>query len=195
MLKTFKEIKQEITARRAHRECRHDEDGRAVVELTVRDDNDFLSPYSSGTRSVINGDVAEFIEASVMPLNANDLVRLEIYSDEITQDEQKVYTAAIHDYYAEHVEDTLTERRRLLKIAIYMAVVGVLALAIAVTLFALDANEVFTDIVEIFAWVFLWETIDILCFQRSLLRIKQKRYLALADCPIDFLPLGGGDRL
>ncbi|MCD8373354.1 MAG: hypothetical protein LUD27_08665 [Clostridia bacterium] len=188
MLKSFKEIKQNIEARNAGREFRRDEDGRAVVELCVRDDSDFLSPYSSSSNSVINSEVAEFIDTSVRPLKADERVRLEIHSDEITADEQKVYTSAIHSYYAEQYKSNSLERRRLLILAIAMAVIGVIALAAAITLIACE-REIIGDVVEIVAWVFLWETVDILCFQRSLLRAKQMRCLALADCPIDYLSL------
>ncbi|MCD8040932.1 MAG: hypothetical protein LUF82_05385 [Clostridia bacterium] len=188
MLKTFKEIKQNIEARNAGKEFRRDEDGRAVVELCVRDDSDFLSPYSTSSNSVINGEVAEFIDTSVRPLKADEHVRLEIHSNEITADEQKIYTAAIHSYYAEQYKSNATERKRLIILAIVMAVIGVVALAAAIALLAYG-QEIVGDVVEIIAWVFLWETVDILCFQLSLLRAKQMRCLALADCPIDYLPL------
>ena len=52
-------------------------------------------------------------------------------------------------------------------------------------------SPVFSEIVDIFAWVFMWEAVDIFFLQCTMLRFKQRRYLALADSIIEYVPLIG----
>ena len=49
--------------------------------------------------------------------------------------------------------------------------------------------EIFTEIIDIFAWVFMWEAVDIFFLQCTMLNFKQKRYLRLYDSIIEYLPL------
>ena len=52
-----------------------------------------------------------------------------------------------------------------------------------------DGTSMTQEVVDIFAWVFMWEAVDIFFLRCSALRIKEKRYLSLIDSKIDFLPI------
>ena len=57
MIRSVKELKKLISARASGDEVERDEDGRAVIELTVLRDEGFLSDFSAGTRPVISGEI------------------------------------------------------------------------------------------------------------------------------------------
>ena len=50
-------------------------------------------------------------------------------------------------------------------------------------------SDVLLEVIDIFAWVFLWEAVDLFCFECTALRIKSWRYLALSSCVVEYLPL------
>ena len=43
------------------------------------------------------------------------------------------------------------------------------------------------EVVDIVAWVFLWEAVDIKCFRMREMSLKRKRYAAFIDMKIDFI--------
>lgn len=189
MLKSFSEIKKIVIARTKERNMERDEDGRIVYKIRVRNDDEFLSPYSKGERCVISEDAAVFIERGLEPVSYDEQLSLKISSDVITDEEEKEYTKAIHDYYADRYESSRLEKRKLTLIAAVMAVVGVIALSVMIALEVAEYNAVFTEVIDIFAWVFMWEAVDVLFLQCTLLRFKQKRYLALSDAKIEYLKI------
>ena len=83
------------------RGAQYDADGRAVINMTVKDYSDFLSPYSERSTAVISSGVAEFIENSTYATPPAEPLTLRIYSDSITDGEKEEYRAAIREYYAQ----------------------------------------------------------------------------------------------
>ena len=85
---------------------------------------------------------------------------------------------------------TALEKRRLTLMALLMAFVGIAALTLMIGLEVTgNKTAIALEVIDIFAWVFLWEAVDIFFLQCTLLRFKQKRYLSLADCVVEYLPL------
>ena len=60
MMRSEKDILRE--AERRALEGRTDAEGRVIIPMTVRDDSDFLSPFSEGATPLISTDVAEYLE-------------------------------------------------------------------------------------------------------------------------------------
>lgn len=78
-----------------------DKDGNIIVNMTVKNDDDFLSVYSTNEIPVIATEVAEFIENNTSSLHASDPLTLRIYSNCIDESEQKDYREAIKEYYTD----------------------------------------------------------------------------------------------
>lgn len=185
---SLKEIRKYLD--NSKKEIEYDGDGRAVVELRVLDDNSFLSPYSTQGYNILSEDVSDFIEHSLGGIPHEKPLRFRICSDVITEEEQREYTKAIHRHYANKYLDSRIEKKHLHKMAAIMALVAVSALSLLISFTAAGiGNEVFSEIVDIFAWVFMWEAVDIFFLRCTLLRFKQQRYLRLADSKIEYLPL------
>ncbi len=188
MIHSLKEIRKYID--KSKKEIEFDGEGRAVVELRVLDDNSFLSPYSTVQCNVLSEDVSDFIEHSLGGIPLEKSLHFRICSDVITEEEQREYTKAIHRHYAKKYLDSCMEKKHLHKMAAIMTFIAVAALSLMISFTAAGiGNEVFTEIVDIFAWVFMWEAVDIFFLRCTLLRFKQQRYLRLADSKIEYLPL------
>lgn len=188
MVRSLKEIKKELKNCRNEQEA--DAEGRVLVDLRVIDDNDFLSPYSTANHNVISDGVSDFIEHSLSDVPSEKPIHFRIYSDVITPEEQKEYTRAIHSHYADKYRQTCMEKKKLHGVALVMALVAVAALSFMIGIdIAGLRTEVFTEIVDIFAWVFMWEAVDIFFLECTMLRFRQRRYLRLADSVIEYLSL------
>ncbi len=190
MIRSLKEIRKELKSRREKKERLRDSEGRAIVDFCVHSDDDFLSPYSLRSNAELSTDVAEFIERSLDSVPVKEQVRLRVHSDVITKEEERAYTEAIHGYYEGRFENMRHEKKRIWIIASLMALIGVCALIFMIGLEIKGRHlAVISEVIDIFAWVFLWETVDLLCFELTALRLKSWRYLALSACVIEYLPL------
>lgn len=69
-----------------------------------------------------------------------------------------------------------------------MLLVGVVALAVVLTLSLLKRVEILVEVLDIFAWVFLWEAVDLFFLEGGVLRMKQRRFLRFIDAKVEFLP-------
>lgn len=188
MIKSLKEIRKSLSESKKERE--HDEQGRAIIDLRVIDDSYFLSPYSTATHNIIAEDVSDFIEHSIQGVPPEESIHFRIHSDVITPEEQVEYTKAIHSHYADKYRDSCFEKRHLHRTAAIMTFIAVIALSFIIGVEVSGfKSAVFSEIIDIFAWVFMWEAVDIFFLQCTMLRFKQQRYLRLADSTIEYLPL------
>ncbi len=192
MIKSIKEIRKALHL--LEKEHEHDEQGRAVIDLRVLDDGEFLSPYSTAKHNIISEDVSDFIEHSMRGVPPEEAVHIRIYSNVITPEEQAEYTKAIHSHYADKYRDSCFEKKHLHRTAAIMTLVAVVALSFMIGFeVSWFRTAVISEIIDIFAWVFMWEAVDIFFLQRTMLRFKQQRYLRLADSVIEYLPLKNRD--
>lgn len=192
MIKSLKEIRKAL--RTSKQEHEHDEQGRAVIDLRVLDDSEFLSPYSTATHNIISEDVSDFIEHSMQGVPPEEAVHIRMHSDVITPEEQVEYTKAIHSHYADKYRDSCFEKKHLHRTAAIMTLIAVIALSFMIG-FEVSGirTAVISEIIDIFAWVFMWEAVDIFFLQCTMLRFRQQRYLRLADSVIEYLPLKDKD--
>ena len=102
----------------------YDADGCGVIKMAVYDDNDFLSPYSIRKESVINSEVAKFLDNSVNPINSKTPLKIKIYSDCITTEEQSDYRNGIINYYKNRLFETNLHLKRSLVVALILLILA-----------------------------------------------------------------------
>ena len=189
MIKSIKELKKSFDSRIAEEEIVRDEEGRAVIEMTVRDDEGFLSPYSASSRPIISGEVADYLLESAVSLAPHEPICLKIYSDCIDEGKKTVYSQALRDYFSAHYRENAVSLRHNAFVACIMAIIGLLTLTVGIALGIFEWVPVLGEALDIFAWVFLWEAVDVFFLERAVLRMKSRRYLRFSDAEILFLDM------
>lgn len=63
-------------------------------------------------------------------------------------------------------------------------ILGVFVLAFAVFLDYKIGSVIWAEVIDIAAWVFLWEAVDIKFFKTRELKLKRQRYAAFMDMKI-----------
>ncbi|MBE5730855.1 MAG: hypothetical protein E7350_02760 [Clostridiales bacterium] len=168
------------------KECKCDNEGRIVVDMNLKDDTDFLSAFSANETPVISSEVAEFIENTTQSISPYERLTLRIISDCIDKTEQRVYKDAIKEYYTERYRANDRELKIHNRIALILAILGVFVLAFAVFLDYRIGSVIWAEVVDIAAWVFLWEAVDIKFFKARQLALLQKRNAAFIDMKIEY---------
>ncbi len=161
----------------------------STINITMLNDDEFLSPYSETSTPMISSEVANFLEGSAKAFSPNDQLILNIYSDCVDDDEKQLYPNAIKNYYSNQLKSLRMELKRNALIVILFTLIGVAGLTFMVLYSHFGKNAVWAECIDIFAWVFLWEAVDQLFIQRSLLHVKRKRVSAFCEATFNFLPL------
>lgn len=189
MIKALKELKKNLDAERSDKKYERDGEGRVVVNMTVRDDSGFLSVYSQSDIPVIDGTVADFIENRTSAILPREPLTLRIFSDSVDENEIPVYQRAICSYYKEKYYSSEREYRRNVVAAVMLALAGILALSLMIFLEKRIESAIWFEVIDIVAWVFLWEAVDLYFLENRMLKYRRLRYLAFVDMKVEGYPL------
>lgn len=160
--------------------------GRVIVNMTVKDDSDFLSVFSVNDTPVISSEVAEFIESSTYSVLPKEHLSLRIYSDCIDDNEKEDYRKAVKEYYTERYILNRQERNRNVIISSLLVIAGLIALSISFLISEQTGSVLWTEVINIVAWVFIWESVYVSSFTNRKLRIEMLRYLSYMSMNIEF---------
>lgn len=163
-----------------------DEEKRVIVNMTVKDDSDFLSVFSENDTPVISTGVADFIEYSTNAIHPKEKLTLKIHSNCIDDREKVLYKEAIKEYYTEKYIANERELKRNNVIAFFLTLAGVLVLALKIFFEYRVSSLIWSEVVDIVAWVLLWEAVDISFFGNRALRIKRRHYLSYLDMKVEY---------
>ncbi|MDD6800767.1 MAG: hypothetical protein PUE85_10195 [Firmicutes bacterium] len=168
---------------------KRDNENRIVIDMTVKDDSDFLSVFSQSDTPVISSEVAEFIENSTNSILPKEQLTLRIHSDCIDDIEKELYKASIKEYYSEKCIANARELKRNNIVSLLLFLTGVLVLAIQMIFEYRLSSLIWAEVIDIAAWVFLWEAVDIRVFGNRSLRLKNKRYLSYLSMKIEYVDI------
>jgi hypothetical protein len=177
---SFKEIEKILDKR----EPEYDADGRTVINMTVNDDSSFLSAYSERATTVISSEVADFIESATIATPPSAPLTLRIHSDRITAEEKAEYTAAIREYYAQKYAVTRKTYRFNVIALLTLVISGIITLILAFNV----ESHIWSEVIDIVAWVLIWEAVDIGVFRNRESNILRKRYISYMTMKVEFLP-------
>ena len=159
---------------------------RTEIVMHVKDDSDFLSVFSTTETPVISGQVAEFLDNATKTIHPDKPLSLKIKGDCIDENERIVYKKAIKEYYSQELTSVNSEIKVLNRIAMLLMFFGVIILGIAVFLELKFNSIIWSEVVDIVAWVLLWEAVDIKFFRTRDLAIKRKKVTSFISMPITY---------
>ncbi len=151
-----------------------DENGKRYIPVSVRVEDSILSPFSPKGNPTISSEFAEFLNVQYTEMKEKDQLHIDIECDTIDDEERILYEGAIRSYYK--AEETRKEKELIRNniIALIMLVIGIIVLTVSV-LFYVFSHEIVGEIIDIVAWVFVWESVDLFFLHAPvLIRERQK---------------------
>lgn len=164
-----------------------DEEGRSIINITIYNDNDFLSPYSTSNEEILTEDTAKFLEHSAMTANPKNPLHINIYSDEIDSVEKEKYPKAIKNYYFNQLVDIQQKLKHNLIVSLIFTLASIIIfLAEFSFVQSLIKNDTINELINIIGWVFMWEAVDQFCIERSHINRQKYRYLNIMEAKLTF---------
>ena len=183
----LKNVKKNIDFAHKNNKPLLDENGRVVIDMSVNNDDAFLSNYCSGDNPVISSEVSEFLENAYPHTKTSTPLTLKIKSDCIDENEKIVYENAIRNYYTDKYLENEHHLKRNFIVAFILGVVGLVVMALALILEGANESMLWVGFTDVIAWVFIWEFVDILFFENYVLRLNRIRYLSFVEMNIEFV--------
>ena len=184
--KEWKEIEKSVDELVDGEIHKKDEEGRVVIDLSIKDDSDFLSVLSDGDDPIISSEIAEFIENSTEDVSMSDSLTLRIHSNCIDDNEKQIYPKAIKKYYLKKYSANKRESVKNKILITILFSLGIIALAIAIALSVNLEKALWSEVVDIVAWVFVWEAVDIWVFRNRSIRLKRRCYIQYLSMNVEF---------
>ncbi len=162
-------------------------DGLAIIDIAVDDLDDFYSPYSPKGYKLLNPDMIEYIDEYSKNIPSSQEVVLRITATNKTEEAKKRIQKTIRRTFVERIANINAELKRNLLSAIVFMAVGVLFLVGLIITNELNLGSTINEILDIIAWVFVWESVDIFFMERHKKRVEKLRYAKLAVAQIEFV--------
>ena len=151
-----------------------------IIHININSKTDIISSYSEDNKPTINNEFASFLDNAVKDIPVKSQLTLEISCN---KDNQTNITKGIKNYYLNECIETERKLKHNLFFSLSTFIIGILALALT---FWFNFPKVVNGAIDIFAWVFVWESFDVFFFRRKELKFAQYRQLKYINANIIF---------
>ena len=168
------------------KDCKLDEEGRCLIEIAIKDRSEVLSPYVINGQETINSEFASALDNAVKSIPPKKDIHLNIEGKGLSDQDKNIFALAIKNYY---LNSTLESQRKIKNNMILFIIMSIMSLITLTALFLVNYFEVNWLIIEVFdiiVWVFVWEAVDLLAFQRSMIVFDRQRSYKVYRSKISF---------
>ena len=162
-----------------------DDEGRSFININIDKEEDILSSFNTD-KPIISSSLAEFINNQLRPMVIKNGIHINFNCSEVVKSEEDKYKEAIRNYYNHDLIDKNREISRNKIISIVMGIVGTIILTLSIVFSFFENLVIFASIIDIIAWVFLWEAVDLYVLQRPKIEMEELRDYEMANALITF---------
>ena len=164
MTTDIKNLKKELKENRNFEEIE-------TINIKADDESAIFSGYNYDSGEVLNVNLEEHLLEEVKNIPTKSKLRVKIFTNEGI-DENKV-TSAYKNKFKSNFEELEQKLKKNTLFALIMLVLGVLFMGFLILEMFLLNDFIFSTILEIATWVFIWEAVDRFFLERSAIRRKR----------------------
>lgn len=135
----------------------HTKKDNHVINMQILDKSDFISPYC-GYTPVISSEAAAYLDNALKYVSPKKEVEIHIKSKVILDEEKEFYKNAIINYYSNNIKEHKRDLFHNNLLSILLLIVGAVFITVMLILEATNVNAIYSTILEIVGWVFIWES-------------------------------------
>ncbi len=153
----------------------HDKDGRAIIEVGLKNAEDFYLPYSYRSYEFMNPEIEEYLDMCESSIPSHEELSIDIYTETDTDNEEKVrIRQTVKRHHAEQLVVIKQKlKSNLLEGAIF-CLLGFIILFVEAILYATISNMYLDTILAVVGWLFLWDGMEVLIYERKEM-LREKR--------------------
>lgn len=140
------------------------EDDLAIINITILDKSQFLSPVC-GNNVVISHEVSDYLDNAIKVIPSSYNIKVLINTDDELHFD--IYERAIKNYYSNNLKQDLRDLAKNKLISALILLIGIIVISVLIFLKLKNLGELFSTILEIIGWVFIWQATDMFFFERN----------------------------
>lgn len=155
------------------------------ISVKVEHSEQVFSKYSYDNKDILNKELSEYLwdNAKLVPSHKN--LQIKFFS-KCALDKTEV-ASAIKSHYKREMIETKDEIRKANKFSLITIIFGIISLAILFVLYKKFDNYFIVTILDITAWVFVWEAVDVFFLRCPELKQRYRRYNKLYSSKIKII--------
>lgn len=182
--KILKKLKKNAAIKEAQ-ELDYNKDGSVQIPVGLKEAGDFFHPYSYLTYEIMNPEVKDYIETFEATIPAEDNVSVDIYTEtQTTQEEKKRIRRTVKRHYAEEIVAGEEQLKKETSKAIWFCVIGFIILLAEAILYHFFENMYLDTILAVIGWLFLWDGLEVLLYERAGIRAQLIRSYRLLNAKV-----------
>jgi len=135
-----------------------DEHGNAVIDVDIGASTNLFSQYSD--RKVLNPEIIQYIDDLVFPIPTHIQVVLNFLINSDSDFDQDFFKRALRRHYWVIYKDKDAELKKMTITPIFLLIIGICILILSWALNVINAGFIWSDLVLVASWVFIWESIS-----------------------------------
>ena len=180
--KDYKKLDKEITRanRLKEKEC---ED--CIIDVKLQHGEEIFSKYNYENLTTLNEDFSDYLWRNEKLSPASKPLTIKIHAmEELKRVE---VTKAIKNYYKEEYMEVKNEIKKTNAFSLATLIIGILFLGLLFIFHQFVNVEIVNIIIEIIAWVFIWESVDSFFLKRSKLLQQGRRIQRLYTAKVEII--------
>lgn len=186
-IKLYKKLKEEST-KIDYEFDNYNSMHEAEVLMKIENEDDIVSSLSMGEDLMVNDSFETFINNSVSHITPEKKIDLKIRCENrITEHEKANIKEAIKNHYTKKISSLNDDLQRNAIANIFLLIASVAVLALIIVISKFTYLQILIEILDIFAWVLLWEVFDNFVFRRSEIRRLAVKNYQILNMRIEFI--------
>jgi hypothetical protein len=162
------------------------ENGKAYISVKVDSIHDIISEYSIKGSEWLNRDFVVYVEENTYYIPVIYPIIIDIYGCNFTEEQQKMITEVIKDYFGLKLGDKILELKQNRKKAMMLLLFGITTLIISLLLSSFDDTSMLFQVIVIVSWFAIWEFVSYVWFEREQMNRDKLEAGQLASMEVKF---------
>lgn len=158
-----------------------------TINIKVKSEEELYSGYNYDKNEVLNPALESFLLEKAEALPVKSKLRIKFFSDIFIKEQE--LCAAIKNKFKSEFENYQRKLKKTALFSLVVLILGILFLGVFILEEMFFKNPVLSIILEIAAWVFIWEAVDSFFLQRAALKEKRMQMARIYDAEIEIVVL------
>ena len=161
-----------------------DDEGRGIVNIGAENYDDIFSPYCFKGGDTLSFEMVEYLmeKQEIIPLDYDLTLRFNI--KDASEDKRKEIQMAVKKNFENDIHAVDQKLQRISSLSFWFCVIGIILTAVYLVAIKFFPIEI-TYLMDIMAWVFVWEGVSTYFLDRREMRIDKIKSLRLAAAKIE----------
>ncbi len=184
--KRIKELKSELKYKRHNNDFVIIDDERAIINVGAENYDDIFSPHCYKGGDTLSSSLVDYLGQKNNAVHYDYDLTIRFHVKNATEEKRVEIENAIKENYVNEVRGIEEKMHRTTIFSMWFVILGVLFSAIYLLLIHFASTE-FTYLIDIFAWLFLWEGTDAFFLDRRMMQLNLVRAYRLATAKIEII--------